>query len=186
MLLTASCDLEPRRLSLPDFGRSLAAAGGPSPSIADHVPAIVVLTTAAAIDSAGGEGALAPALFGLQSGLRGRTAVALGGPGGPGTAVSALAIRGSALGLLAGGAHPEPETVLEAGASSASLPEPESRAAAAVIGAAVQSQARPLSPISHSRFLEQLHIDRMQTTFPLGGDGPHRARDTVAAAGEAA
>jgi glycosyltransferase involved in cell wall biosynthesis len=169
VLLTASCDLEPRRLALAAFARSLAAAGDDEPSPADHVPAVTVLTTAATIDRLGAAGLLAEALFRLQTGLRGRAAVGLRvGPAstaGP----AALAIRAAALDRLSAAGGPQPEALVEVdpdGAPGEPLPQSGLSRAAALIGAAVQGEGMPLPAISHPSFFERLHIDEQRTTFP--------------------
>jgi hypothetical protein len=169
VLLTANCDLEPRRLALADFARSLAAASGPEPSIEDHVPAVTVLTSAATIDRLGSDGLLPEVLFDLQLALRGRATVGLGVAGSD-TGLAALAIRANALDRLGADHQPEPEATVaidsDEGAPGGSLPQPALRTAAALIGAALQGGAKPLSPLSHSSFLERLHIDEQRTNFP--------------------
>lgn len=169
VLLTANCDLQPRRLALADFARSLAAACGPEPAIGDHIPAVTVLTVAATIDRLGSEGLLAEVLFDLQSALRGRATVGLG-IAGSGTGPAALAIRASALDRLCADLQPEPEAIVAinggAGAPDSSLPPQALSTAAALIGIALQGGAKRLSPLSHSSFLERLHIDEQRTTFP--------------------
>jgi Glycosyl transferase family 2 len=169
VLLTANCELEPRRLGLAEFARSLAAASGPDPSPGDHVPAVTVLTTTATIERLDAAAELAGALFGLQSGLRGRDAVGLRVGGDSGASPAALAIRACALHRLSAAEPPRPETLVEAdpgGAAGEPIPEAGLRRAAALIGAAVQSEGMPLSPISNPSFFERLHLDEGRTTFP--------------------
>jgi hypothetical protein len=172
VLLTADCDLEPRRLTLADFTRSLAAAGGAEPTVADHVPAVTVLTSAATIASLEAAERLPETLFRLQSELHGRGAVGLSLGAGQGAGLGALAVRGSALDRFAADALPEPEALVEldgAGPEAEPLPEPEAGAAAALIAAAAQSGGMSLAEGSHSRFFEHLHLDQRQTTFPASG-----------------
>jgi Glycosyl transferase family 2 len=187
VLLTASCDLEPRRVPLPEFARSLAAAGGPAAAAEDFVPAVTVLSSAATLDRLDHTGNLPGTLFRLQGALRGRTAVGLRAGGS--AELAGIAVRAGALGQLAGGALPGREGPVEIAADAAAEPPPESalRLAAGAIGAARQG-FEPLLPLSHAAFFEHRHIDELRTTFPLSEDGPHREHDTVglAAAVEAA
>jgi hypothetical protein len=167
VLLTAACDLEPRRLDLAGFARSLAAATGGEPSGGDHVPAVTVLTSATALEWLEAGGQLAETLFRLQSELHGRSVVGLGlGDGGP----AALAMRAGALERLAGGRRPEPEVLIELGGdapeTAGSIPEPALGTAADVIGAAVQGRAAAAPENCHWRFFESLHLDQRRTTFP--------------------
>ena len=180
VLLTSSCDLEPRQLSVADFARSMAAASVTESSPGDHIPPVTVLTTATTIDGLSASGLLPDALFRLQTGLGGgRAAVGLRIGAGSAAGPSALAVRASALARLAGGAVPEPAALLEVDAVGDPLPEAALRAAAATIGAAFPDNGTPLPPLSHASFLERRHIDELQTTFPLSGDGPHRKFDTI-------
>ena len=179
-LLTAGCDLEPRRLGLSDFARSIAAAGGADPALGDHVPALTVLTTEATLDRLAAGGLLAATLFHLQTELRGRSAVGL--RLGAGTALSALAVRASALPRLRNGALPEAEglVVIDPGAPGEEpLPQPGTRMAASLLGAAAQTAGMPLPPTSQASFFEHLHIEERRTTFPLSASGPHRELDTL-------
>jgi hypothetical protein len=148
VLLTASCDLEPRRLSLAEFARSVAGAGAPEPSPGDHVPAVVLFTAAAAIERLEADGELATALFEVQSRLGGAQVVEPGLDGAPAN----LALRGSALGLLTG----------------EDLPEAPFTAAASLLGTA--SLGGEPTPVSHSRFLEHHHLESGQTLFPWSGE----------------
>jgi len=179
VLLTADCALEPRRLALAEFARSLAAAGGGAGG-GDHVPAVTVLTGAATIERLQARGLLAEALFELQSELHGRAAVGLRLGTGTEPGPAALALRGSALERLAGG-PPEPEALVELAAGDPApgepLPRPELERAAALIAAAVQGRGTPLEESSHSRFLERMHLDERRTTFPSSA----RERQPVAA-----
>jgi hypothetical protein len=169
VLLTASCTLEPRQLSLAEFARSIAASGSAEPSLGDHIPAVTVLTSSAAVDQLEAEDLMATALFRLQGGLRNQAAVGLQVGGGAEAGLAAVAVRASALLLLSGGARPALGGLVEIGSAapvrSEPLPERSLAAAAAVIAAAVQGEGMPLAENSHSRFLEHHHIDLMQTTF---------------------
>jgi glycosyltransferase involved in cell wall biosynthesis len=160
VLLTAGADLEPRRLPLAEYARSIAL-----PS-AGHVPAITLFTTSAAIDQLDAEGLLPDVLLRLQGALRGRSTAGL--PGGPPAAsLSGLAVRASALVKLAGGGTPrEPETTVPLGAPAHPLPERELRDAAALVGAAMVDRG-PLQENSHSRFLEHHHLDGTHATLSL-------------------
>ncbi len=167
VLLTASCDFEPRRQSLAEFARSIAAAGAAAPAACGHVPAVTLLTTAAAIERLDRGELLAEALFGLQLELRGRVAVGLQIGGDAGAGLSGLALRASALDRLAGASPPAPEAVVEMepeGKRGEPLPEPALSRAAKLIGVAAEGEPLPLA--SHTRFFEQLHIEQRLTTFP--------------------
>jgi GT2 family glycosyltransferase len=170
VLLTASCDLEPRQLSLAEFARSLALAGAAAPSFYHHIPAVTVLTTAATVERLGADGLLAEVLFRLQFELRGREAVGLrtGPDTGPGTALAGIALRASALHHLSSGVPPEPEAVVEVGLEDRGEPLPEAALtrASALIGLAAQRDGEPLAGISHTRFLEHRHLEQRRTTFP--------------------
>jgi hypothetical protein len=164
VLLTSSYDLEPRQLPLAAFARSLAAAGGPEPAIADQVPAVTVITTAATIDRLGAQGRMAGLLERFQSELHGRAAVGLRfGPAASAELV-ALAVRGSALASLSEGLRPEPRAFIdvELGDSAVSDPleGPTFEAATALIGTAARGEGRPLPGTSHSVFFEHHHLAR--------------------------
>ncbi len=178
VLLTAACDLEPRRLPLAEFARSVAGACTASPAPGDHLPAVTVLTSAAALERLPDE-ELATALFRLQSTLH-----ETGGPVGlrigrdPAAAPAALALSASELGLLAAGV-PEPERLIGVGAGGPVAPpppEPGLGRAARAIGLA--RGTAPLDPLSNAAFLEHRHLGMLQTTFPLVTAGPHRQLDT--------
>ncbi|MCW2989159.1 MAG: hypothetical protein JWM24_2097, partial [Solirubrobacterales bacterium] len=177
VLLTASCDLEPRQLTLAEFARSIALAGSEAPSVCRHIPAVTVLTNAASIDGLSANGSLAEALFGLQLELRGRKAVGLriGSATGPGAGLAAIAVRASALHGLSTGLPPEPEAVVEIGPRDGAEPLPEGALsrAATLIGLAAQGGGEPLPSTSHTRFLEHCHLEVRRTTFPSGA-APHR------------
>jgi glycosyltransferase involved in cell wall biosynthesis len=165
VLLTAACDLEPRRLTLAEFARSVAAANASAPVLYGHIPSITVLTTAATIARLEADGALAATLFRLQTELRGRKAVGLGSD--PSIAV---AIRASALGQLAGGAVPELEATVAVEPTddrSEPLPAAALSRAATLIGLGAAGDGRPLPITSHTSFLEHRHIEEGKTTFPL-------------------
>lgn len=170
VLLTAACDLEPRRLALADFARAVAAAGGAEPTAADHVPAVTVLTTAATIARLEAGGLLAETLFGLQSELQGGVAVGLRLGAAREAGIMALAVRASALAGLADGDLPKPEAVVEIAdedpAPGEPLPRPALERAAALIGTAARDAGLPLTDNSHPSFFERLHLDQRQTTFP--------------------
>jgi hypothetical protein len=166
VLLTACCDLEPRRPSLVEFARSIAAAGGPEPAIGDHIPAVTLLTTGATIDRLEARGDLAEVLFGVQSELRDAAVLELR----IGSATVGLALRARALDRLAGGSRPVTEAVVRVDARGEADAEPLSTAqlsaAAKLIGASVLGPGMPLAPTSHSYFFEQLHIEAGRTLFP--------------------
>jgi Glycosyl transferase family 2 len=172
-LLTASCDLEPRRLSITDFARMVAAAGVPTPTATGHVPAITLLTTADAIERLEAAGLLADTLFRIQAELRGRGVTGLRVGASPATGLAGLAVRASALEHLAGGLLPQPETAVEVelqGEQPAELqPEVASRPAA-LIGAAARGEGWPLPALSNPSFLEYMHIEERRTTFPSDGE----------------
>ncbi len=167
VLLTSRCDLEPRRLSLAEFVGALSAAGGPEPSLTDHVPAITVFAESATIDRLEGE-RLAAALTRVQREMRGRGVVELRAAA-PDAHPVGLAVRGAALGRLAGGADPAPEAAVEI--ETAAAGPPPARALAA-IGAAVGGDGFPLRPESHSAFFEYHHIEG--TDRPLAMCFPRR------------
>lgn len=184
VLLTASCDLEPRRLSVANFARMVAAAGEAEPAVPGHIPAVTVLTSAPAIECLEAHGLLAEALFRIQSKLcdRGTAGLQIGGDRDSGLA--ALAVRANALERLAGGQLPHPETTLQldVGGDIRSEPLPRlARRAAAVVGAAVQGDGMPLRPLSHPTFLEYMHLEERRTTFPAGDGEPQRDVEVMSA-----
>jgi hypothetical protein len=175
VLLTACCDLEPRRVGLAQFARSIAAAGDPEPAVGDHIPAVTLLTTAAAIEGLEARGDLAETLFRIQSELREAEVVELR----VGSAAAGLALRARALDRLAGDSRPEPEAVVEVDPRGEANGEPVSAArlqtAGRLIGAAVLGPGMPLAPASHSCFLERRHIEAGKTLFPCSDQRQPRA-----------
>ncbi len=170
VLLTAACDLEPRQLALAEFARSVAAANAAAPQIYEHIPSITVLTTAATIARLRAGGSLAETLFRLQTELRGRRAVGLCLGAKAEAAVSAVAVRASALAGLAGGTVPELEATVAAeadGGRGEPLPAAALGRAATLIGLAAASAGPPAPITSHARFLEHRHIEEGKTTLPL-------------------
>jgi glycosyl transferase family 2 len=168
VLLTADCDLQPRRVSVPDYALMIAASGRSEPAPAGHIPAVTVLTTAAAVERLDATGGLARALFEIQSELRGRGTAGLRlGVGQEG--LTGLAVRASALRHLSRGLLPEPETAVEVDVEGGG-PPPLSPAlavrAAALLGAAARGKGMPLSTLSNPSFLEYRHIEERRTTFP--------------------
>jgi Glycosyl transferase family 2 len=171
VLLTASLDLEPRRLSVPDYARTIAAAGEAHPPLPGHVPAVTLLTTAAALEQLGPE-ALAEALFRVQGELRGRGTVGLRVGAGADDELSGLAVRASALARLERGHLHHPEATVEVECES-SVGEvtlaPLAWRAAALIRAASLGEGMPLPALAHSSFLEYRHIEEGRTSFPWSG-----------------
>jgi glycosyltransferase involved in cell wall biosynthesis len=169
VLLTACCDLEPKRQSLIEFARSIAAAEGPEPAIGDHIPAVTLLTTAATIECLEAGGNLAEVLFRIQSELRAAAVLELR----IGSTAVGLALRARALDRLTGGFRPETEAMVEVDAGGETDAEPPSAeqlsAAAKLIGAAVLGPGLAPARTSHSYFLEQVHIETGKTLFPWGG-----------------
>lgn len=183
VLLTAACDLKPRRLPLAGFARSVAGACSAGPAPGDHLPAVTVLTSAAALERLPGPGELAAALFRLQGALHeagGPVGLRIGRDRGP--APAALALRASDLGDLAAGPPPQPRRHVDAdpdGPAVTPPPEPGLGRAARAIGLA--RGTAPLDPLSNAAFLEQRHVGELLTTFPLAAAGPHRRLDTFEA-----
>jgi glycosyl transferase family 2 len=181
VLLTAACDLEPKRLRLADFARAVAAAGTGSADPGDHIPPVTVLTSSTALERLESGGELATALFRLQRALRetkGPVGLRLGRS--PAPAPAALALRASELGRLAGGSVPGADRLIDACPDAPPVqgpPEPGLGRAAAAVGLARGSA--PLDPLSNAGFLERRHIDELLTTFPLVAAGPHRQHDTL-------
>jgi hypothetical protein len=172
VLLTASCDLEPRRLSTANFARTIAAAGVAGSGTTGHVPAVTVLTTAEAIERLEAAGLLPDALFRIQKELRGRGAVGLRVSVDAEPGLTGLAIRASALEHLVGGLLPQPETAVEVdveGEVPAGLRPEVAARPAALIGAAARGAGWPLSDLSNPSFLEYMHIEEGRTTFPSAG-----------------
>jgi hypothetical protein len=169
VLLTASCDLEPRRLSLSDYARMIAAAGRGEPAPAGHVPAVTVLTTAAAVERLEAGACLAEALFRIQTELRGRGTAGLRLGAGSEAGFAGVAVRGSALELVAHGRFLQPDAAVEVDVEG-ELPaplRPEVAARAIVlIGAATRCEGMPLPDLSNPSFLEYMHIEERRTTFP--------------------
>jgi Glycosyl transferase family 2 len=168
-LLTASCDLEPRRLSVSDYARMVAAAGKAEPAPAGHIPAVTVLTTAAAVERLEAGGCLAETLFRIQAELHGRGTVGVLVGAGSEVGLTGLAVRASALEHLARGQLPQPDTAVkvdvEGECPTALQPQVAARAAA-LIGAAARGEGMPLPDLSNPSFLEYMHIEERRTTFP--------------------
>lgn len=184
VLLTAACDLEPRRLPLSEFARSAAGACAARPGPGDHLPPVTVLTTSAALEQLGSAEELAATLFRLQG--------ALGEAGGPvgvriGGDLAGLGLRASALGDLAAGPPRPPRRFVDAAPGGEAVPPPAGPGlgrAASAIGLA--RGTAPLDPLSNAAFLERRHVEELQTTFPLAAPGPHRRHDTFEPAAVAA
>ncbi len=161
VLLTSSCELEPRRLTLTAFARSLAAAGGPDPATTDYVPAITVLTGSGTIGRLEEAGQLAAVLSGFQREMRGKGVVGLRiGP--PDAPLSAIAVRASALAGLAVGVEPTAQALVEVDGDGGRPGDPLPAGlsgAGILIGSAMLGEGMPLSPESHSIFFEHLHIE---------------------------
>ena len=179
VLLTAACDLEPRRLTLADYARAIAAATRDG----DHIPALTVFTGSAAIERLGADG-LAEALYELQTALHDKQLVGLrvGAEDADGT-LAAIAFRATGLALIGNGILARPETVIEleiAGAESLDAFPEAGAAAARLIGAAVRTGGA-LAPESHAVFLEYHHIDLMQTSYPWSSGKPATATARAAA-----
>jgi hypothetical protein len=170
VLLTASCDLEPRRLGLADFARSVAACGEPEPGRGAHIPAVVLFGSAAAFAHLREQGILAEALWEVQAALRGEelAGLRLGGVDAP---LSALGVRGSSLWRLAGTDLPQPKTSARVAPEAPGPPLPAAAAAAAanIVAIAATGPGMWLPETSHSRFLEHLHLERDCSLFPAGG-----------------
>ena len=169
VLLTANCDLEPRRISVPDYAAMIAAAGRAEPAPGGHIPAVTVLTTAEAVERLEATGGLAQALFQIQSELRGRGTAGLRVGGGREADLTGLAVRASALRLLTHGPLPQPETAIEVGIEGegpVALRPPVAARAAAPIGAAARGEGMPLPDLSNPSFLEYMHIEERRSAFP--------------------
>jgi Glycosyl transferase family 2 len=164
VLLTAACDLEPRRLSLADYARSVVAAAREG----SHIPAVTVFTSSAAVEVLGAVG-LARSLFRIQAELRDTQLAGLRLTGrGSAAGLAAIAMRATALALIENGVLPRPKAMVEVEAAGRTSAEPMPEAgtrAAALIGSAVREAGMP-SPDSHSPFFEYRHIDALQTTYP--------------------
>jgi hypothetical protein len=177
VLLTAACDVEPQRLSLAGYARSIAAAAGPAAT--GHVPAVTVLTTSATIERLEAGSRLSAVLFELQSELHRAATVGMriGAGGSTGGDLSALAVRASALARLGDGLRPEASIEVEMKDPEPGdwLPGRAASSAGALISAAARSEGLPLAELSHSSFFERLHIDAMRTTFPSASGAGQRA-----------
>jgi hypothetical protein len=182
VLLTASCDLEPRRLSLADFARSLAKLGGIEHSATTHIPPVLVFSTSTALDRLEPP-ALAIALFALQAELRDKSTVGL--RIGTDSEASAIAVRASTLVHYAGGSMPNPEAIVDADSELAGQGNPPTswdlRPALAAIAAAAEAGSWPLPNNSHSTFLEYHHLNQWETTFPWSGGAVAQAGPEAAA-----
>ena len=169
VLLTANCDLQPRRVSVSDYAAMIAAAGRGEPAPAGHIPAVTVLTTVAAVERLEAGGRLADTLFRIQAELHGRGTAGLVVGTGADPSLSGLAVRASALAHLAGGRLPLSETAVEVdveGEPPAALRPQLAAPAAALIGAAAQGEGMPLPDLSNPSYLEYRHIEERRSTFP--------------------
>ncbi len=177
VLLTAACDLEPRRLPLDEFLRPGPAADDPATPAEPHTPAVTVLTNTGALEWLEARGLLAGVLLRLQAELRRRPSVGLRigpAPAGAGE-LTALALRTSALPRLAStdvGIEAEPAIEIDAGAGmpGPSLSMAAAWAAIASIAPAVQVRQRLAPGASHPNFFAQRHLDSLETTVPWSGD----------------
>jgi len=180
VLLTAACDLEPRRLPLSEFARSAAGACAASPGPEDHLPPVTVLTSSAALERLASAEELAAALFRLQVALgeaEGPVGLRIGDD--PAADPAALGLRASELGHLTAEPPALPRRLVDAGLGGKAAPPPPEPAfsrAARAIGLA--RGTTPLDPLSNVAFLERLHIEAPRTTYPLAAAGPHRRHDT--------
>jgi hypothetical protein len=181
VLLTAACDLPPHRLALSELlcpGRG--DDGAPHEA---HVPAITVLTSAAAIEWLEDERLLAGELMRLQVELRDQPVAGLRIGRDPGSldrlrrrpkavaAPAALALRTRMLtepmlaGMLA-----RPGVVLEVKSGRRRPPEPLSEPLYGSALDRLRASLKPGDPLiaagSHAQFFEHRHLDLLETTMP--------------------
>ena len=181
MLLTAACDLEPRRIEWDEFARAVDASGGGWWPTDELVPPITLLTTEAACAWLGDRRLLPGVLLQLQAALAEHEVVEL--RVGERAAVAArtrtLHLRG------AEDLHPDATFELHLGEFAGAAGR---RSAGARDGPLTGHPALPVP--AHSHRFAQLHIDEFDTTLPwrgaamarnvllvapwLRGDGAHR------------
>jgi hypothetical protein len=169
VLLTANCDLEPRRVSIPDYAAMIAAAGRAEPATAGHIPTVTLLTTAAVVERLEATGRLAETLFRIQTELHGRGTAGLVVSGASESGLSGLAVRASALEHLASGRLPRSDTTVGVDWDDevpAALQLEVAARAAALIGAAARVEGMPLPNLSNASYLEHMHIEERRSTFP--------------------
>jgi len=203
LLLTAACDLEPHRLSLDWLLRPRDTGGGSSP-VEAHVPAVTVLTTAAAIDWLSARGLLAEALLHLQIELHNRWLVGLRIDRNPRSARRrwrrrkppprppvAVALRTRMLAEVAPKGDPlRPDRILDLHAARGRLPDPLDQSRLESVVERLAARSRPGEPLvadgSQAQFFEHRHLDLLETTLPLSdaalGAGPGRAKGAKIAA----
>jgi hypothetical protein len=180
VLLTAACDLPPHRLALSDFLRPGRGGGGPHEA---HVPAITVLTSAAAIEWLEDERLLAGELMRLQIGLHHEPVVGLRIGRAPGPvdrlrrrpktvpSPAALALRTRMLTepmlveLLA-----RPGAIFEVRSGRRRPPSPLSKSQYRSALSRLRASVKPGDPLiatgSHAQFFEHRHLDLLETTMP--------------------
>lgn len=178
VLLTAACDLEPHRVTLEGFLRPRPVAADVAP-LAAHMPAISVLTTAAAIDWLAAEGRLAETLLELQLEVHDHSVVGLRfaverrlplwrDRSDPPFAALALRTRGLTR-LLEMSAPLDPEAVVAVPSGRGGPPPlPEEALASTLLGLkrGLRSDLPVIRSESHADHFEHRHVNLLETVLP--------------------
>jgi hypothetical protein len=170
VLLTAACDLEPRRVEWHEFARAVDDCGGGWWPTEELVPPITVLTTAAACDWLAERRLLAGVLLRLQAELAHHEVVEL--RIGERTAIAARTRTVH----LRGAEDLQPDATVEVhGTDPAPALSPDAGLPGLATGRLAGLPALPVP--AHSHRFAQLHVDEFDTTLPWHGrDG---ARDVL-------
>jgi|GEM_PF-2754854 len=178
VLLTAACDLEPHRVSLEGFLRPRPVGAGAAP-LAAHMPAISVLTTAAAIEWLVAEGRLAETLLELQLEVHDHSVVGLRCAAGRGLRLrrdrpdlpfAALALRTRGLArLLEMSAPLDPEATVAVPTGRRSPPPLPAEALASTLSrlkGGLRSDLPVIRSESHADHFEHRHVNLLETVLP--------------------
>jgi hypothetical protein len=182
VLLTAACDLEPRRITWDEYARNVDESGGGAWPTDELVPCITVLSTEAALNWLAERRLLPGVLLRLQAELRAHEVVGL-----QIGAMTAMAARTRTLHLRgAEDLEPDGSVELDVGETAPALPDE----LLSGLGTGRFTGLPALPVPAHSQRFAQLHIDEFETTLPwhgpadarhvllvapwLRGDGAHR------------
>jgi glycosyltransferase involved in cell wall biosynthesis len=168
VLLTAACDLEPRRVSCDEYAREVDDCGGGAWPTDELVPCITVLTTEAALNRLTERNLLPGVLLRLQAELRHHEVVGVTSGSDP---VVTLAMRTRTL-HLRGAEDLEPDGVVELHGLGDLPALPHEGLPGLGTGRFTGLPALPVP--AHSQRFAQLHIDDFETTLPWHGRGEGR------------
>jgi glycosyltransferase involved in cell wall biosynthesis len=168
VLLTAACDLEPRRVEWAQFARAVDDSGGGAWPTDELVPCITVLTTSAALDWLTERRLLPGMLLRLQVELRRHEVVGVTLGSDPNVTLGARTRTVH----LRGAEDLEADGVVELHVDGHVPPLPADGLPGLGTGRFTGLPALPVP--AHSQRFAQLHIDELDTTLPWHGSGEGR------------